>query len=123
MCKQSVPGLCHAVNWILAVALPHYPIYALLHIVACYRTRILINPCAYYYLLFITLKAPFTLKPNNVTGRIELDGGPERFTMYITSLYFTMTCMTSVGFGNVAAETDSEKIFTICMMVIGGKLL
>ena len=31
-----------------------------------------------------------------------------------------MTCMTSVGFGNVAPETDNEKIFTICMMVIGG---
>ena len=32
-----------------------------------------------------------------------------------------MTCMTSVGFGNVAAETDNEKIFTICMMIIAGK--
>jgi potassium voltage-gated channel Eag-related subfamily H protein len=27
--------------------------------------------------------------------------------------------MTSVGFGNVAAETDNEKIFTTCMMIIG----
>lgn len=56
-----------------------------------------------------------------MTARIELDGGPERSTMYITSLYFTMTCMTSIGFGNVAPETDNEKVFTICMMVIGGK--
>ncbi len=32
-----------------------------------------------------------------------------------------MTCMTSVGFGNVAADTDNEKIFTICMMIIAGK--
>jgi len=40
--------------------------------------------------------------------------------MYVTALYFTMTCMTSVGFGNVAAETDNEKIFTICMMIIAG---
>jgi hypothetical protein len=29
--------------------------------------------------------------------------------------------MTSVGFGNVAPETDNEKVFTICMMVIGGE--
>ena len=29
--------------------------------------------------------------------------------------------MTSVGFGNVAAETDNEKIFTICMMIIAGE--
>ncbi|KAI2805179.1 Potassium voltage-gated channel sub H member 5 [Blomia tropicalis] len=65
---------------------------------------------------------PFHLRPNNVTARIELDGGPERSTMYITSLYFTMTCMTSIGFGNVAPETDNEKVFTICMMVIGALL-
>ena len=50
-----------------------------------------------------------------------LVGGPSRKTMYVTSLYFTMTCMTSVGFGNVAAETDNEKIFTICMMIIAGE--
>ncbi len=61
------------------------------------------------------------MRPNNLTERIELEGGPERPTMYITSLYFTMTCMTSVGFGNVAPETDNEKVFTICMMVIGGE--
>lgn len=40
--------------------------------------------------------------------------------MYVTALYFTMTCMTSVGFGNVAAETDNERVFTICMMIIAG---
>ncbi|CAG2164520.1 unnamed protein product [Oppiella nova] len=65
---------------------------------------------------------PFHLRPNNSSQRIELEGGPERQTMYITSLYFTMTCMTSVGFGNVAPETDNEKVFTICMMVIGALL-
>lgn len=30
--------------------------------------------------------------------------------------------MTSVGFGNVAAETDNERIFTICMMIIAGTI-
>ncbi|XP_054721984.1 potassium voltage-gated channel protein eag-like [Uloborus diversus] len=52
----------------------------------------------------------------------ELTKGPLRGTMYVTALYFTMTCMTSVGFGNVAAETDNEKAFTICMMIIGALL-
>ena len=28
----------------------------------------------------------------------------------LTGLYFTMTCLTSIGFGNVAAETDMEKV-------------
>ena len=40
---------------------------------------------------------------------------------YVTALYYTMTCMTSVGFGNIAAETDNEKIFSICMMIVAGK--
>ncbi|XP_067144386.1 potassium voltage-gated channel protein eag-like isoform X1 [Centruroides vittatus] len=55
-------------------------------------------------------------------NQMELVGGPPRGTMYVTALYFTMTCMTSVGFGNVAAETDNEKVFTICMMIIGALL-
>jgi Ion channel len=33
-----------------------------------------------------------------------------------------MTCMSTVGFGNIAAYTDSEKIFSTCMLVISGKL-
>lgn len=53
----------------------------------------------------------------------ELVGGPNKWTMYISALYFTMTCMTSVGFGNVSPETDNEKMFTIIMMIIGGKLI
>lgn len=50
-----------------------------------------------------------------------LIGGPSQSTKYVTALYFTMTCMTSVGFGNVAPNTDKEKIFAIIMMVISGK--
>lgn len=41
---------------------------------------------------------------------------------YITALYFTFTSLTSVGFGNVAPNTDAEKIFTICVMLVGCKL-
>ena len=41
---------------------------------------------------------------------VQVSGGPGQFSMYVTALYFTMTCMTSIGFGNVAAETDSEKV-------------
>ncbi|KAI1287678.1 Potassium voltage-gated channel protein eag [Halotydeus destructor] len=66
---------------------------------------------------------PFYLQPtSNVSFRVELVDGPPRSTMYVTALYFTMTCMTSVGFGNVAPETDNEKVFTICMMIIGALL-
>lgn len=40
---------------------------------------------------------------------------------YVTALYYTFTSLTSVGFGNVSANTKSEKVFTIVMMLIGGK--
>ncbi|XP_022099861.1 potassium voltage-gated channel subfamily H member 6-like isoform X2 [Acanthaster planci] len=38
---------------------------------------------------------------------------------YITALYFTFSSLTSVGFGNVSPNTNSEKIFSICVMLIG----
>ncbi|MEQ2220244.1 Potassium voltage-gated channel subfamily H member 4, partial [Ilyodon furcidens] len=46
-------------------------------------------------------------------------GGPSIPNAYIASLYFTFSSLTSVGFGNVCANTDAEKIFSICIMLIG----
>jgi len=40
---------------------------------------------------------------------------------YATALYFTLSCMTSVGFGNVSAFTEAEKIFVVFMMIFGCK--
>ena len=42
---------------------------------------------------------------------------------YITSLYFTFTTLTSVGFGNVAPNTPNEKIYVVIVMMIGCKYL
>ncbi|XP_025075007.1 potassium voltage-gated channel protein eag isoform X6 [Pogonomyrmex barbatus] len=67
-------------------------------------------------------QSPYSYLWTNASTAPELVAGPSRRTMYVTALYFTMTCMTSVGFGNVAAETDNEKIFTICMMIIAALL-
>ncbi|XP_063789126.1 potassium voltage-gated channel subfamily H member 8-like isoform X2 [Pseudophryne corroboree] len=50
---------------------------------------------------------------------VELLGGPSIRSSYITSLYFALSSLTSVGFGNVSANTDAEKIFSICTMLIG----
>ncbi|RXM36124.1 Potassium voltage-gated channel subfamily H member 4 [Acipenser ruthenus] len=57
------------------------------------------------------LESPYT---NN-----SLMGGPSIRSAYIASLYFTLSSLTSVGFGNVCANTDAEKIFSICTMLIG----
>ncbi|XP_028316812.1 potassium voltage-gated channel subfamily H member 8 [Gouania willdenowi] len=45
--------------------------------------------------------------------------GPSIRSVYIASLYFTLSSLTSVGFGNVSANTDAEKIFSVCVMLIG----
>ena len=52
----------------------------------------------------------------------EVTGGPPTGYMYVTALYFTMTCMTSIGFGNVAADTYYEKVFALIMMTISSLL-
>lgn len=57
--------------------------------------------------------------PNSPGSR--LSGGPSVRSSYVTSLYFALSSLTSVGFGNVSANTDSEKIFSICTMLIGGR--
>lgn len=48
---------------------------------------------------------------------------PSLSTRYITALYFTLSSITSVGFGNVSPNTDAEKIFSVCVMIIGGELI
>jgi len=47
------------------------------------------------------------------------EGGPTIKSKYITALYFTFSSLTSVGFGNVSPNTNSEKVFGICVMLIG----
>ncbi|XP_004693456.1 PREDICTED: serotonin N-acetyltransferase [Condylura cristata] len=55
----------------------------------------------------------------NGSGSGRWEGGPSKNSVYISSLYFTMTSLTSVGFGNIAPSTDIEKIFAVAIMMIG----
>lgn len=51
----------------------------------------------------------------------DTTSGPTIRTKYITALYFTFTSLTSIGFGNVAPDTNAEKIFSIFAMLLGCK--
>ncbi|KAI3358479.1 hypothetical protein L3Q82_014899 [Scortum barcoo] len=63
------------------------------------------------------LESPYySIEGVNVNGT---GSGPSIRSIYIASLYFTLSSLTSVGFGNVSANTDTEKIFSICVMLIG----
>lgn len=33
-----------------------------------------------------------------------------------------MSCLSTVGFGNIASTTDNEKVFGVCMMIIAALL-
>ncbi|XP_075683334.1 voltage-gated delayed rectifier potassium channel KCNH8 isoform X3 [Rhinoderma darwinii] len=70
-----------------------------------------IRPKSWLHELGKRLESPFY--SNNTQG------GPTIRSTYIASLYFTLSSLTSVGFGNVSANTDAEKIFSICIMLIG----
>uniref|UniRef100_A0A8C6VLQ5 Potassium voltage-gated channel subfamily H member 7 n=1 Tax=Naja naja TaxID=35670 RepID=A0A8C6VLQ5_NAJNA len=52
-------------------------------------------------------------------NRSDGSSGPSIKDKYVTALYFTFSSLTSVGFGNVSPNTNSEKIFSICVMLIG----
>ncbi|CAL8071875.1 unnamed protein product [Calicophoron daubneyi] len=61
-----------------------------------------------------------TVGMQNQTISTVMDTKPlPQSMLYMTSLYFTLSLITSIGFGNVAANTTSEKIASIVFMIIG----
>ncbi|XP_011490256.1 potassium voltage-gated channel subfamily H member 5-like [Oryzias latipes] len=74
---------------------------------------------SWLYQLALSMGTPYRY---NVSGRGQWEGGPSKDTLYISSLYFTMTSLTTIGFGNIAPTTDGEKIFSVAMMMVGSLL-
>ncbi|XP_029706490.1 potassium voltage-gated channel subfamily H member 1-like [Takifugu rubripes] len=71
------------------------------------------------FLLGESVRTPYQF---NTSGSGRWEGGPNKDSVYITSMYFTMTSLTSIGFGNIALKTDGEKIFAVAMMMISSLL-
>lgn len=69
------------------------------------------QPISWLHHLAKAYNAPFSAN-NSMSG-------PDTRSRYITALYFTLTTITSIGFGNVAAYTNYEKLFAICAMMCG----
>ncbi|XP_008823033.1 potassium voltage-gated channel subfamily H member 1 isoform X1 [Nannospalax galili] len=74
---------------------------------------------SWLYQLAVDIGTPYQF---NGSGSGKWEGGPSKNSVYISSLYFTMTSLTSVGFGNIAPSTDIEKIFAVAIMMIGSLL-
>jgi potassium voltage-gated channel Eag-related subfamily H member 2 len=85
--------------------------------------------CAFYALAYYELHESDSAAVGYLNYLANLTGmeynfndtasGPDIRSCYITSLYFTFTILTSVGFGNVAPVTNYEKVFTIFAMMVG----
>lgn len=48
-----------------------------------------------------------------------LGGVDEDDSQYLTAFYFTVTTITTVGYGDISGGTKSEKVFCIIIMVVG----
>ncbi|KAM4690766.1 voltage-gated delayed rectifier potassium channel KCNH5 [Rhinophrynus dorsalis] len=74
---------------------------------------------SWLYQLGLSIGTPYRY---NTSGSGQWEGGPSKDSLYISSLYFTMTSLTTIGFGNIAPTTDGEKIFSVAMMMVGSLL-
>lgn len=52
-------------------------------------------------------QSPYSYVWMNDTNTPEIINGPSKKTMYVTALYFTMTCMTSVSFLCISIKKKS----------------
>ena len=72
------------------------------------------------------INEPFTLTENyDSHGKqigMRVAGGPSVNNCYLTSFYFTLSSLTSVGFGNVSPNTTGEKLVSIMMFMFGALL-
>ena len=74
--------------------------------------RQLDNPNSWLFLLGKQFGQPFNAS--------DPGSGPTPGMRYVTSLYFVLTSLTSIGFGNVAPNTYAEKVFSVVTMLFGG---
>ena len=79
--------------------------------IAYHERETLKSPIGWLDHLADTLNMPYL--PNDTRS------GPDIKSKYVTALYFTFTSLTSIGFGNVAPNTNAEKVFSIFAMMLG----
>ena len=85
--------------------------------------------CVWYVIGYEEVKSKSTIswlfelgeKIHQPYANFTLMSGPDDSSAYVTALYFTLSSMTTVGFGNVSANTNGEKIFSVIVMLIGGE--
>ncbi len=49
-------------------------------------------------------------------------GETDKITIYIKGLYWTVTTLTTIGYGDIVPQTNPQRIFTMIVMIIGAGL-
>ncbi|XP_078350361.1 voltage-gated delayed rectifier potassium channel KCNH5-like isoform X3 [Oculina patagonica] len=58
----------------------------------------------------------------NGTDEVDPETGPTIASKYVSALYYTLTSLTTIGFGNIAPNTTAEKMFGCITMLLGAIL-
>ena len=66
-----------------------------------------------------TVGEPYKLR--NGTNDVDTTTGPTIPSKYVSALYYTLTSLTTIGFGNIAPNTTAEKLFGCITMLLGGE--
>ncbi|KAF6035311.1 hypothetical protein EB796_006381 [Bugula neritina] len=96
---------------LLSFALISHWLACIFYIIAYMERKHLDAPIGWLDALAVAVGKPYLA--NDTTS------GPNLQERYVTAMYFTMTTLTSIGFGNIAPNTDNEKLFSLFAMMIG----
>ena len=77
------------------------------------------EPHGWLQLLGRQLGDAYQLK--NGTDKVDPNTGPTLPSKYVSALYYTLTSLTTIGFGNIAPNTTAEKLFGCVTMLLGCK--
>ena len=89
-----------------------------------------ITACAWYFIgdrrVLVGDDVDQIFDPNWTDGFIVQHDDPSRnitadsiASKYIVSMYWALTTLTTVGYGDILPITEGERIFTLCMQIVG----
>lgn len=76
------------------------------------------EPHGWLQVLGRTVGEPYEIK----NGTVDTNSGPTLPSRYVSALYYTLTSLTTIGFGNIAPNTTAEKLFGCITMLLGGEI-
>ena len=74
--------------------------------------------CHFIACMFIFVARMENFEPDSWSGRLELDSS-EQSELYVSALYYILTTLTTVGYGDIRPVTKSERVFCLIVMLFG----